>query len=295
MTASSKRLEPCNYLELRERVLAAGDKPRAAIKLAADRIELTSRLQDLERSAWHNFGDKPLFANMAAGEMTLGPRYAHMWNSGMFDSRKMMAGDGWEIGFRAKDQRAEGENAYFGKGADAIAFNDKAGQAMTPEMKGYPANIRPAVAYMRLFTIRKIAINLEKALPAIFDAREIFTKADTPSAFRDAGERVKSALGIGLTTAFHGLADMGYEVIKPDIHVTKTLAHFGHIADPMAFDDPGKYMATDTRKAECVFEAVTLARKLNRSDLLPEFRGNACREVDIVLMQASLHDVILSF
>lgn len=294
------RLTPELYLAIRQRLLAI-DGASKAIAFAAERIERTQKLFGIEGTKiedilWHNFGDKPLFSAMRANEGGLGDRYAHMWKNRMFPSWSIMAKSDWEISVRKKNNKnGKVVDEYFGVGVDAVEFNTKAGTQMDPVMEAYPQNKRPRVAYMRLSKMRTIAINIPTATPIVPVTSSLFFTSKTGADFLVAGKSLGNALGIGLTTAYHGAADMGFQVMKPDIHVTRTLGYFKNIDDYKAFDDPGGFLGSDKNKAEVVCAGVTLARQINPKSLLPEFCGNAFREVDIVLMQASLHDINKEF
>lgn len=60
-----------------------------------------------------------------------------------------------------------------------------------------------------------------------------------------------------------------------------------------AFPDPLRYLQNDWNRCHAVSRRAALARTLSPSKTCPLFKRNAWREVDIVLMQASLHNVIL--
>jgi hypothetical protein len=242
----------------------------------------------LEALAWKNFGDKPLFSQMKAAEGGLGARYAHMWDNDIFPSRVEMAGAGWEIVRRDPDERRPGENAYDPVGEKAMAFY----QNKEPLIIDGLEVIRPKVAAVRLRQIVSIAQRLPDALSVIRTADDLLKHADTPQDFLHAAESVSHALGIGLTTTFHGLTDMGFRAIKPDIHVARALGRLGTINDARASNAPRNYLGPKLHKAIVVQKAVTFSAALKVDDLLPAFEGNAVREVDIVLMQSSLHGLV---
>lgn len=245
---------------------------------------------------------------MKAKSGGLGDRYSFMWRNGYFPLHTVMASGNWNIDRilkykNNKNGRRYRADSYVDLGMDVIAFRKAAGSPMP--MPNYPTMLRPQVALKRLYEMRKIAMNLPRALSAIGAAQAGFSNSSIANDFLAYASPIQTALGVGLTTVFHATTDMGYQSIKPDTHAARTLAHFqlleyensnnGNIINADAFNSPLKYLNSDWKKCLVVGKAVALARSLAKNQLLPQFNGNACREVDIVLMQASLHDVILKY
>jgi hypothetical protein len=154
------------------------------------------------------------------------------------------------------------------------------------------------VSKQRLWTMHKIAEGVAPlASAAVGEMSELgkqsglLMQANTACEFLQVAKAVGKRLNIGVTTVFHGLCDMGFDAIKPDMHATRSLGYFGSVA-PLAFDDHQKYLRHDLHKAQVVAAGVALARTIVP---LPEFAGYPCREVDVILLYASEQDFLPFF
>lgn len=293
---STARLDSARYCEMREDLWNHYPQARAAMEEAA--ANLSDRPIDAAMLADHAglFVEKPLYANMRAAKGGLGDRYSFMWRRGWFPTPAELAGPDWRI-----DQ--VGARRYEGRGAAVIAF-----QSAPPKPLGeaFPGKNQPRVALERLYRMRKIATRFDAALPAILAADAGFRGSQRADDFLKWMTPVLDAFDTGaMTTKFHAMTDLGFECIKPDLHAARTLAWFGQLrvrhapagdsggeVNREAFASPLRYLQNHWNKCHVVSQGVALARSLAPGQRHPAFKGNACREVDIVLMQASLHGVI---
>lgn len=291
-------LTPTIYYELREELLSKSNEAVDALKAASERVYRGSVHGDIIAQVWQLFGDKPLFSAMQANK--LGARYAYMWKEGFFPATAQeMADPNWEISYtRHSGNSWNANDNYELVGRAAKAFAEEAGRAMT--IPGSAPGKRPKVGKQRLFNMRTIAQNLVSfATPVVGETtsrvgalKAQFEAAKEPSEFLALGRQASETLGVGLTTAFHGLCDMGFEVIKPDMHAARSVCYFGSVSSELGVSDPNKYLGRDANKAEVVSAGVLLARQIKP---LPEFEGYSCREVDAVLLWASKSERIFDF
>lgn len=290
-----KELNAQTYYALREDVLTVPDARRAVLA-AADNLPQDINLECPDTVARY-FVDKPLYSNMRAELGGLGDRYNHMWRHGMFPTRSSFADPEWAISKHRNGRKTD----YTATGKQAKAFRALAGGELTGWTGTQPVP-RPQVALYRLYHMRQIAMALPGALPDIRKAKDGFLNSVEPQEFLGHANAVREQLQMGLTTVLHAMTDLGFECVKPDIHVTRVLAYYGRLRtrrhgwsadiNLRAFSAPRRYLASDWHKCHAVREVVALAKSIDPAKLMPEFRGNACREVDIVLMQASLHGLI---
>lgn len=287
-------LDEALYLMLRDALWNDIPQARAAIREAAANVPDPAPLADQLDAHIGLFVEKPLYAQMKAAKGGLGDRYSFMWRNGWFPTPQQLVGAGWHID-------KSGRHDYVATGADIIAFQQA---ARRPLGDAFPGKTHPRVSLDRLYRMRKIATRWQAALPAIQAAHAGFRSARNADDFYRAMKPVLEAFDTSaMTTKFHAMTDLGFDCIKPDLHAARTMAWFGRLrtqrpvagvdVNAQAFDAPTDYLKSQWNQCHVVSEGVALARSLDPSKLLPEFRGNACREVDIVLMQASLHDVIL--
>jgi hypothetical protein len=293
---SSKTLNEETFFQMRDDLWENYPDARAAMMEAAS--NLPDPLPTGASLAHHAglFVEKPLYANMKAEKGGLGDRYSYMWRNGGFPTPERLASPGWDI-------EQVGQHEYVAKGAEAIAFQNAPAEPLGATF-GFPGTMRPRVALARLYRMRKIASRFPAALPMIQAAQAGFRTAKDADDFLGHMKPVLEAFDTGaMTTKFHAMTDLGFECIKPDLHAARTLAWFrqiqvrrpvpGQDVNAQAFSAPLRYLGNHWNKCHVVSRGVALARTLSPERLNPIFKGNACREVDIVLMQASLHDVIL--
>jgi len=290
---STLQLDRARYYEIREDLWNNYPNARMAMKEAAnlpDRPVSAPMLRDYAGL----FVEKPLYANMRAERGGLGDRYSFMWRNGWFPTPAQLAGPDWQI-----DQ--VGTRKYEARGSAVIAFQQA---ARRPLGDSFPGKSHPRVALERLYRMRKIAARFDLALPAILAADAGFRASHRALDFLLHMTPVLEAFDTGaMTTKFHAMTDLGFECIKPDLHAARTLGWFKQLevqrpkagvdVNAQGFSDPIRYLQNDWNKCHVVSQGVALARSLPPAQRHPAFKGNACREVDIVLMQASLHNVIL--
>lgn len=291
---SKQVLDEALYLRIRDDLWENYPAARAAMEEAAANLpDPIPAPATLGRYAGL-FAEKPLYANMRATKGGLGDRYSFMWRNGWFPTPEELAGPAWEI-------EQVGVHDYVAKGAGVIAFQNA---PRKPLGSAFPGKTQPRVALQRLYRMRKIASRFSTATPALQNAQAGFTTAvDADDFLRHMTPVLEAFDTNAMTTKFHAMTDMGFSCIKPDLHAARTLAWFNQLetkrpvpdidVNAHAFAEPLKYLGNHWNKCHVVSCGVALARTLSPAKLNPIFKGSACREVDIVLMQASLHDVIL--
>jgi len=290
---TSHVLDEALYLTMRDDLWNNYPQARAAMREAAVNVPVPAPTPDKLDAHIGLFVEKPLYAQMKAAKGGLGDRYSFMWRNNWFPTPQELVGAGWEI-------EKSGRHDYVASGADVIAFQQA---ERRPLGDAFPGKTHPRVSLDRLYRMRKIAMRWHEALPAIQAAHAGFRTAREADDFYRHMKPVLEAFDTSaMTTKFHAMTDLGFDCIKPDMHAARTLAWFGRLrarrpvagvdVNARAYAEPTEYLKSQWNQCHVVSEGVALARSLAADKLLPEFRGNACREVDIVLMQASLHDVI---
>lgn len=154
----------------------------------------------------------------------------------------------------------------------------------------------PGVSVSRLHAMRSSALWLRQRVNEVGDMGKLidlsFDDCTSPEALYDAVAPLCRALGIGWgqTTVFHALVDAGFDVVKPDIHVTRTLAFFNELPkSDAACKKTRNYLALPYGPARAVHSARALAKSI---EPLESSNGNAYREVDIVLLYASATNLL---
>jgi hypothetical protein len=263
-----------------------------------------------EDDFWRSVGDKPLFTNMS---VKAGRSSEKAWRVGLFPDWHDMGSDRWQLVYR-KSGSARATDNYTVVGPDAQTFVGKRGRFTT--LADGTRFRRPRTAMFRLYAMRGLARWLveqnQQVLP-VEDAAESrggSTGLQAPklaslslnlgkhSPIEKVAETCRElaeafGLGWGVTTVLHGLMDCGYWVVKPDVHLVRTVAKLGCLKDPtLALADSDKFL----KKEACLFEVVDVARELaRRITPLPESGGKAIREVDVVLMRANYHGLVEKF
>lgn len=282
-------LESNLYHELRDRLRAEFPEARREIENAAVRVFRGALSSDSCDVVWRTFGDKPLYSAMRADG--LGDRYSFMWRSGYFPNAATMASDAWEISYKRKPDTSWNNDANWVLVGDAaLEFRRTAQSAM--DMGELGVVRRPQVSKQRLWNMRRIACKVAAMASAegAADTNPIALKqselqrATDVAAFHAIGQQAVGLLDCGLTTVFHGFTDLGFDAVKPDMHVARSLCYFRNIDSELGVTQPVHFLRHDGRKAHVVTEGVRLARTVRP---LPEFKGFACREVDVVLLWAS--------
>jgi hypothetical protein len=245
---------------------------------------------------WKHSGDKPLFTNMS---VKAGRRSETAWHMGLFPTWQAMGSANWDIQYR-KGKNARTTDNFEINGELAKAFVAKLGKFTTlPDGTRFK---RPRTARFRLYAMHSLAkclvrqaaetgkpaIDLSKLGESLGPKADIETVAATCRALAS-----EFGLGWGVTTVLHAMMDCGFWVVKPDVHLVKTVAKLGCLQDPtLALADSEKFL----KKEACLFEVVGVARELaTRIKPLPEAQGNAIREVDVVLMRANYRGLLEKF
>lgn len=282
ITPSNQSLTAESYARLRDRVLqnpvAQDELARAVSSLPSGQLSLST--------AWNAFGSKPLFSNMA---LTTAGLYTQAWSAGLFPSMEEFLSPEWKMSYLPLQKR--------GWRADACFHYNR---LTVDELRRKLKRARyPSVSVSRLYAMRSAARWLDQrskgAGAAEFKIGIDLGRCADVKALRQEIAPLCSTLGIGWgqTTVFHGLVDAGFEVIKPDIHTTRTLAYFNALTkSEAACRKTRNYLASPNGPANVVHAARELAAKVTA---LPSSNGKIHREVDIVLLYASAHDVMLSF
>jgi hypothetical protein len=295
---STKTLTPALYYQIRDDLWNNYPNARAAIQEAANNLLNPPPTPATLINAIGLFVEKPLYSAMHASKGGLGDRYSYMWRHSLFPTPAVLASPAWQI-----DQ--VGIHKFVAVGASVQAF-----QTRTPKPLGaqFPGKNEPKVALARLYRMRNIAIAYPKALAVLAQTRAGFQSSNSAADFEAHMKPALAKLGTpgAMTTTFHAMADAGFDCIKPDMHAARAFGWFNQLSTKTAriptaqlnadaVKNPNAYLRDPWNKCHVVACGVGLARTLAKAPnrLLSIFNGNACREADIVMMQASLHDVIL--
>lgn len=282
------------YYELRD-LVQRSKLGSAALASASGGVYLGPVTGNLTNVAWEYFGAKPLFAWGSAVN-----NYSNMWHGGLFPSFVKMAGPAWGIQYK-KISGSSWNSAgnWMAVGNDVTLFRSQAGVVLTANGHTFK---RPQVSLQRLYNMRRVAENIIKNqnffTPALSsmtspagDFKNILLSASTAKNFLDVGDQFSAMLGLAVTTAFHGLCDLNYQVIKPDMHAARSLIYFHEVNSGVNFNDPNAFLKkSNLNKAEVVCAAVKLARQIKP---LPAFVNSPCREVDVVLLWGSRDNHII--
>lgn len=260
------------------------------------RCETTGTGKTDPDNIWLYSGGKPLFTNMS---VKAGRRSETAWHAGLFPTWQAMGSADWDIQYR-KGKNARRTDNFEIKGDAAKAFVSKLGKFTT--LADGTRFKRPRTARFRLYAMQSLAkwlvrqatetgkpdIGLSKLGEALNPKASIETVAATCRALAS-----EFGLGWGVTTVLHAMMDCGFWVVKPDVHLVKTVAKLGCLKDPaLALASSEKYL----KKEACLFEVVGVARELaTRITPLPQSQGKAIREVDVVLMRANYRGLVEKF
>ena len=287
------RITESDYYRLREMLFR--EFPEALEELTRRCAETGAGEVDKD-SLWKQAGDKPLFSNM---NVKAGRRSEKAWREGLFpDWRDMGSPDVWNIVYQ-KSRNARKTDNFLIEGAGALTFTAKRGKYTT--LKDGTKFRRPRTALFRLYSMQSFARWLVQQSDDSLSKGLLSTLGETlgPAASIETVVETCRALasefgfGWGVTTVLHALMDCGFWLVKPDVHLVKTVAQLGCLKDAsLALADADRYL----KKEACLFDVVDVARELaGRITPLEESRGKAIREVDVVLMRANYHGLVERF
>ncbi|CAB3755449.1 hypothetical protein [Paraburkholderia humisilvae] len=280
ITPSGQRLTMESYKMLRDRLL--NECPEVQHELARAVSSLPKAPGDVN-AVWNALGSKPLFSNT---KLTLAARYTKAWDDGLFPSMEEFLSSEWEIRYVPVAKKGWRSNSCY-------MYNAKRVGELHSRLKREGA---PSVSISRLHAIRSSALWLRQRVDEVGVTGNLFDlnleNCTSAEALYGAVAPFCCALGIGWgqTTVFHALVDVGFDVVKPDIHVTRTLAFFSELPkSETACKKTRNYLAQPYGPATVVHAARTLAKSI---EPLTISNGNAYREVDIILLHASATDLL---
>jgi hypothetical protein len=266
------------YEALRERVLQ-NEVAQAELAHAVACMRVGPLTIDL---VWQRLGPKPLFA---ATNISTFRRHEAAWEAGLYPSMDNFLTSKW-------DMQTQGGGKW--RKDDAFTFD----RATVGDLQtGLNKRGAPTPAVYRLFAIRSVAYWLNTGGLTQLQGLK-FEDAKHASELSRQLQPLRQALGLGwgVATICHGIMDLGFPVVKPDLHVVRTLGYFN------AFDDVStnrqavkasrSFLARPLGPARAVVAARELASQV--TPLLMS-QGYTHREVDIVLLHASLDNVLASF
>lgn len=275
ITPSGQRLTTESYNLLRDRLLKRYPKVE---KQLARAVSAVPRSPKGVSAVWSAFGSKPLFSNT---RLTSAEKYTEAWDNGLFPSMEEFLSPDWEIRYDPIAKKGWRSNSCY-------TYNSARVAELHARLKQMGV---PRVSVSRLHAIRSSAHWLRQRVAEVGETGNLIDikleNCETAEKLYGAIAPLCRALGLGWgqTTVFHALVDAGFDVVKPDIHVTRTLAFFSELGDSeAACKKTRNYLASPYGPARVVHAARTLAKSI---EPLASSNGNAYREVDIVLLHAS--------
>lgn len=230
------------------------------------------------RAVWNAFGSKPLFSNNTLASAT---QYTNAWGNKLFPSMEEFLSPEWEIRYIPIAKKGWRSNSCY-------TYNAKRVAELQSRLKREGC---PGVSISRLHAMRSAGLWLRQRVDEVGVTGNLIDlnleNCISAEALYGAVAPFCCALGIGWkqTTVFHALVDAGFDVVKPDVHVTRTLAFFNELPkSEAACKKTRNYLAQPYGPASVVQAARTLAKLI---EPLESSNGNAHREVDIILLHAS--------
>jgi hypothetical protein len=242
-------------------------------------------------------GDKPLFTNMS---VEAGRAAEAAWALGLFPGWRELASSGWNIvDLRAGNARADSRFSVSGTLAQSF-YAQKRGCGVT--LTDGRMFQMPKTATFRLYMMQQLARWLARecgGAPNYPNADNVLVWLVNELAPHQPIAKVRAAveklatqfgLGWGVTTVLHGLMDLGFWVVKPDVHLVRSVALLGCLKDSAAaLSNPEKYL----NHPDTLFEVVDVCRRFAPLITpLPQSQRKSIREVDIVLMRASYRSIV---
>lgn len=275
IASSGQRLTTESYQLLRDRLL--NEYPDVRCELARAVSSVPKAPLDVG-SVWAAFGSKPLFSST---KLAAAAQYTKAWDRKLFPTMEDFLSPDWEIRYRPIAKKGW-------RSSSCYTYNSARVADLHARLKQMGA---PRVSVSRLHAMRNSAHWLRQRVAAVGETGNLIDikleNCETAEKLYDAIAPLCRALGLGWgqTTVFHALVDAGFDVVKPDIHVTRTLAFFSELRDSdAACKKTRNYLASPYGPARVVHAARTLAKSI---EPLASSNGNAYREVDIVLLHAS--------
>lgn len=275
ITPSGQRLTAQSYQLLRDRLLS--EYPGVRCELARAVSSVPKGPLDVN-AVWSAFGSKPLFSNT---RLTSAAKYTEAWDNRLFPSMEEFLLPDWEIRYDPIAKKGWRSNSCY-------TYNAKRVAELQSRLKREGC---PGVSISRLHAMRSAGLGLRQRVDEVGVTGNLvdlnLENCISAEALYGAVAPFCCALGIGWgqTTVFHALVDAGFDVVKPDVHVTRTLAFFNELPkSEAACKKTRNYLAQPYGPASVVQAARTLAKLI---EPLESSNGNAHREVDIILLHAS--------
>jgi len=232
-------------------------------------------------AVWRFGRDKPCYANI---KLKIGERVAQdIGLSQDFDDWRTIACDDWAISMIERGRSWKSNSNYRIEGRAVKNF------VLMLERGGLSSYL------WRLYCIRELALALKRGGVGPC----IQTLVECVDAYGELPiERVKqwtkqfgqlAGLGWGHTTAYHMLTDLGVAV-KPDIHLTKSLARMGLLAPALLSDASEDELRNENAQHSAAKRAMALSKSIIPT-AHPADSRSAMREVDKVLMEWSRQEL----